>query len=130
MMLGDERWHARADPQGTTAVCLGGCVVRVGLPVVAFIAVGLPYEMRPLRRFEAHIEHVGEVVECYRITGEDAYLLKVAVADLEALREILDVLSEFGRAKASVVLSHPKRATPLRPRRHAAGRAGPRQGAD
>lgn len=97
-------YHAAVAPQ------------RIGLGVVAYVALAIPYEFRPAGIFEQAVSHFEEVVECYRITGEDAYLLKVAVPDLDALRESLDRLGEFGRAKSTLVLSSPKRFTPLRPR--------------
>ena len=89
---------------------------RIGLGVVAFLALAIPYEFRPAGAFERAVTHFEEVVECYRITGEDAYLLKVAVPDLDALREALDRLGEFGRVKSTLVLSSPKGHTPLQPR--------------
>lgn len=91
---------------------------RVGLPVVAFVSLAMPYEVRPASGFERQVQLMEAVVECYRVTGEDAYLLKVAVPDLDALREILDRLGEFGRTKASLVLSVAKRPAPLLPQPH------------
>jgi Lrp/AsnC family leucine-responsive transcriptional regulator len=103
---------------------------RIGLPVVAFVSLGMAYDVRPSTRLEREIEEIEEVVECYRITGEDAYLLKVTVPDMEALRETLDRLSEFGRARTSVVLSVPKRPAPLRPRPPRPSAPAFRHGAD
>ena len=102
---------------------------RVGLPVVAFVSLGMAYDVRPSNRLEADVRGIEAIVECYRITGEDAYLLKVAVPDMEALRETLDRLGDYGRARTSVVLSVPKPPTPLRPQQ---ARSGPpfRHGAD
>jgi Lrp/AsnC family leucine-responsive transcriptional regulator len=102
---------------------------RVGLPVVAFVSLGMAYDVRPSTRLEVEVQGIEAVLECYRITGEDAYLLKVAVPDMEALRETLDRLGEYGRARTSVVLSVPKPPTPLHPHRP---RGGPvfRHGAD
>jgi len=103
---------------------------RVGLPVVAFVSLGVPYDIRPSGKFERVVQDIEAVVECYRITGEDAYLLKLAVPDMEALREALDGLSEFGRVKTSVVLSVPKRPAPLRPRWQRSDAPISRHGAD
>ena len=89
---------------------------RVGLPVVAFLSVGMSRDVRPSPRLESNIGGINEVVECYRITGEDAYLLKVAVADMDALRDVIDRVSEYGPVKTSVVLSVPKWSAPLEPR--------------
>jgi Lrp/AsnC family transcriptional regulator, leucine-responsive regulatory protein len=89
---------------------------RLGLGVVAFLSLAIPYEFRPVGTFERAVAHLEEVLECYRITGEDAYLIKVATPDLDALREIIDRLGEFGRVKSTLVLSAPKGFTPLTPR--------------
>jgi Lrp/AsnC family leucine-responsive transcriptional regulator len=78
--------------------------------------VAVSYERRPARAIESEAQLIDEVVECYRITGEDGYLLKVAVPDMEALRETLDRLSEFGRIRTWTILSTPKPGSPLRPR--------------
>src|SRR5205809_4959697 len=54
---------------------------KLGLPVVAFVTVAMPYEFRPADVLERAVQHIDDVVECHRITGQDAYLLKVAVPD-------------------------------------------------
>ena len=94
---------------------------RLGLGVLAFVTVAISYERRPARAIESEAQLMDEVVECYRITGEDGYLLKVAVPDMEALRETLDRLSEFGRIRTWTILSTPKSASAMRP-----GAPGPR----
>ena len=88
---------------------------RIGLPVVAFVNLAMGREMRPSARLDQEVGKLDEVVECYRITGDDAYLLKVAVSDVDALRETLDRLSDFGLVKTSVVLAVAKRPAPLHP---------------
>lgn len=103
---------------------------RIGLGVVAFVSVGGPSDVRSHGRFERDVQEIAEVVECYRVTGEDAYLVKVAVADMEALRDTLDRLGDFGRLKTSVVISVPKWPSPLRPRGARAGGPVFRHGAD
>ncbi|HEY3117848.1 MAG TPA: Lrp/AsnC family transcriptional regulator [Chloroflexota bacterium] len=89
---------------------------RLGLGVLAFVTVAVSYEHRPARAIEGEAQLLDEVVECYRITGEDGYLLKVAVPDMEALRETLDRLSEFGRIRTWTILSTPKPTSALHPR--------------
>ena len=88
---------------------------RVGLPILAFLTVGMARDVRPSNRFEQAIESRAEILEGYRITGEDAYLLKVAVTDMDALRETIDRLSEFGPVKTSVVLAVSKWPAPVEP---------------
>lgn len=103
---------------------------RVGLPVVAFLTVGMARDVRPSTRLEHAIQSLDEVVEGHRITGEDAYLLKVAVADMDALRDTIDRLSEFGPVKTSVVLAVSKWPATLEPRMRRAPGPVFRHGAD
>jgi Lrp/AsnC family leucine-responsive transcriptional regulator len=102
----------------------------VGLPLVAFVTLALPATGRPTGALEKYIERIESVVECYRITGEDAYLMKVAVPTMEALGETLDQLSEVGRTKSFVVLSVAKQGTPLLPAEVQSWARTPPSGAD
>ncbi|HXV09153.1 MAG TPA: Lrp/AsnC family transcriptional regulator [Burkholderiales bacterium] len=112
---------------------------RVGLKVSVFIQVTLEKQIEPvLERFEAAIRDRPEVMECYLMTGEADYLLRVVVPDLQALeRFILNFLSRVpgvGNIKSSFALKQVKYQTALplpaaeAPRRirRAAPRPGPR----
>jgi Lrp/AsnC family transcriptional regulator, leucine-responsive regulatory protein len=88
---------------------------RIGLPIVAFVTVALLSPGRSPGAFERHTASLDAVVECYRITGEDTYLLKVAVPSMDALGDTLDRLGEFGRTKSFVVLATPKSGGALHP---------------
>jgi Lrp/AsnC family transcriptional regulator, leucine-responsive regulatory protein len=103
---------------------------RVGLPLVAFVTLALPVVGRPAGAFERYVEKVESVVECYRVTGEDAYLMKVAVPNMEALGETLDQLAEIGRTKSFIVLSEPKHGTSLLPAQAQSWARTPPSGAD
>ncbi len=89
---------------------------QLGLSVLSFVTVAVSYERRPARAIESEAQLMDEVIECYRITGEDGYLLKVAVPDMESLRETLDRLGEFGRIRTWTIVSTPKPSSALRPR--------------
>ena len=103
---------------------------RVGLPLVAFVTLALPVTGRPAGAFERYVEKIESVVECYRVTGEDAYLMKVAVPTMEAFGETLDQLAEIGRTKSFVVLSVAKHGTPLLPAQAQSWSRMPPSGAD
>jgi Lrp/AsnC family leucine-responsive transcriptional regulator len=103
---------------------------RIGLPIVAFVTLALPYPGRSPSAFERHVSSSDAVMECFRITGEDTYLLKIAVPTMDALGDLLDRLGDFGRTKSFVVLSVPKRNTTLRPPETDAARGGVVSGAD
>ncbi len=62
----------------------------VGLPVSVFIQVTLERQIEhSLESFEAQIVHWPEVMECYLMTGDSDYLLRVVAADLTAYQEFL-----------------------------------------
>jgi Lrp/AsnC family transcriptional regulator, leucine-responsive regulatory protein len=68
---------------------------RIGLKVSVFIQVRLERQSKDmLETFEAAILERPEVMECYLMTGDADYLLRVVVADVQALeRFIIDRLT-------------------------------------
>ncbi|HEY8369308.1 MAG TPA: Lrp/AsnC family transcriptional regulator [Thermodesulfobacteriota bacterium] len=62
----------------------------VGLPISVFVAVTLEKQIEPeLERFEAAVRKRPEIMECYLMTGEYDYLLRVVVKDLVAYERFL-----------------------------------------
>jgi DNA-binding Lrp family transcriptional regulator len=62
----------------------------MGLPVSVFVNVTLEKQVeRALEVFETAIRQRPEVMECYLMTGEADYLLRVVVADLAAYQRFL-----------------------------------------
>ncbi|MEY5099732.1 MAG: Leucineresponsive regulatory protein [Pseudomonadota bacterium] len=68
---------------------------QLGLGLNVFINISLKTQSKAtLAEFEAQIARFDEVMECYLMTGDSDYLLRVAVADMAALeRLILERLS-------------------------------------
>ena len=56
---------------------------------------------------------VPEVTECYRITGEDCYFMKLYLRSIDDLEEILDRFTPHGRTTTSIVHSAPVPHRPL-----------------
>lgn len=85
----------------------------LGLPVAAYVRI------RPapglLENIAELAQRTPEVVECHRITGEDCFLLKVHVSEIDRLETILDRFLAFGQTTSSIVQSSPvpPRALPL-----------------
>ena len=78
---------------------------KVGFPITAFVRMsitGVDY---------SHIievaEQSNEVLECHRGTGGDSFIMKVAVASVEHLQQIIDKLTPYGITTAAIVLSSP-----------------------
>ncbi|HEX6675591.1 MAG TPA: Lrp/AsnC family transcriptional regulator [Actinomycetes bacterium] len=86
-------YHADVDPRALGYAL--GAVLRIRpaarqIPVVADLA-----------------RRTAEVVECHRITGEDCFLMKLHVRDVDHLEEVIDVFTPFGQTTTSIVQSSP-----------------------
>jgi Lrp/AsnC family leucine-responsive transcriptional regulator len=66
-----------------------------------------------LRLIPGIAREVPNVTECYRITGEDCYFMKVHLRSIEDLEPILDVFTPHGRTTTSIVHSAPVPPRPL-----------------
>jgi Lrp/AsnC family leucine-responsive transcriptional regulator len=85
----------------------------LGYPVEAFVRVRpIPGKMPKI--IEA-ARKTPNVVECYRITGEDCFLMRVHVESIDMLGEVLDAFLSYGQTTSSIVQSTtvPRRALPL-----------------
>ncbi len=90
----------------------------VGLPVSVFVNVSLERQVEAaLRRFEAAVLTRPEVMECYLMTGDADYLLRVVCADLGAYeRFLLDHLTQVpgvASIRSSFALKQVKYSTAL-----------------
>jgi DNA-binding Lrp family transcriptional regulator len=86
--------------------------------VSVFIQVRLERQVeKALETFEAAISGRPEVMECYLMTGDSDYMLRVMVADVQALeRFIVDFLAKIpgvGNLKSSFALKQVKYKTAL-----------------
>lgn len=62
----------------------------VGLPVSVFVMVSLERQVeQALEIFEARVSALPEVMECYLMTGDSDYLLRVVTSDLQAYERFL-----------------------------------------
>jgi Lrp/AsnC family transcriptional regulator, leucine-responsive regulatory protein len=81
----------------------------LGLPVTAFARIRPAAGQLP--RIAELAASLPEVSECYRITGEDCFLIKVHAAAIEDLEATLDRFLLYGQTVTSIVV-----ATPMPPR--------------
>ncbi|HWH75454.1 MAG TPA: Lrp/AsnC family transcriptional regulator [Methylibium sp.] len=91
---------------------------QLGLHLNVFISISLRQQTRPsLESFEARICAREEVMECYLMTGDADYLIRVAVPDMAALeRFILEQLSpmkEIEKIRSSFALKQVRYKTAL-----------------
>jgi DNA-binding Lrp family transcriptional regulator len=92
--------------------------LRLGLTVSVFIQVSLEKQMRnALDTFENSVLARDEVMECYLMTGDADYLLRVVVPDVQSLeRFIVDYLAKIpgvASIKSSFALKQVKYKTAL-----------------
>jgi Lrp/AsnC family transcriptional regulator, leucine-responsive regulatory protein len=95
------RYRAEVDPRA------------LGYAVCAIVRVS-PWS-RDLRAIPEVARATPEVTECYRITGEDCYFMKLYLRSIDDLEPILDTFTPHGRTTTSIVHSAPVplRALPL-----------------
>jgi Lrp/AsnC family leucine-responsive transcriptional regulator len=103
--------------------------LALGLGVSVFIHIRLEKQVEhALDEFEAAMHRHPEVMECYLMTGDSDYLLRVVVADIQALeRFIVDELSKtpgVANIRSSFALKQVKYKTALPLGNEPASRSG------
>jgi DNA-binding Lrp family transcriptional regulator len=103
--------------------------LKIGLSVSVFIQIRLERQIEEaLENFEAAMQRYDEVMECYLMTGDADYLIRVVVRDVPALeRFIVDELSKLpsvANIRSSFALKQVKYKTalPLEARKAAGAR--------
>jgi Lrp/AsnC family leucine-responsive transcriptional regulator len=66
-----------------------------------------------LRLIPGIAREVPNVTECYRITGEDCFFMKVYLRSIDDLEPILDLFTPHGKTTTSIVHSVPVAPRPL-----------------
>ena len=68
-------------------------------------------------QFEKEVKQLDEVLECYHISGDYDYLLKVIVADMDEFREFmvkkLTTISHIGSTHSAFMISEVKHTTAI-----------------
>ena len=91
---------------------------QLDLAVNVFVNVNLRrHQENALNRFEAAVQDIPEIVECYTVSGETDFLLRVVVADVTAyehlLKSTLVHLPEVGNLTSTFALRQVKYTTAL-----------------
>ena len=78
---------------------------KVEKPIIAFIFLVLQYG-DGVEKLLHHIQNDADILECYAITGEYDYLIKVCAKDVKALEDkLLDLKKKKGVIKSHTMLS-------------------------
>lgn len=91
---------------------------KVGYDMVCFINVSLQeHQLELMQSFGAAVQEIPEVLECYSVTGDYDYLLKVLVQNRHQLElfimEKLASIAGIARINTNLVLSEVKNTTQL-----------------
>lgn len=78
---------------------------KLGWPITAFIRLFTSAKHYP--RFLELARTTPEVVECYHVTGSEAFVIKARVESVGKLEALIERLNPFGETSTSVVLSAP-----------------------
>ncbi len=85
-----------------------------GITVWAMMSLTL-HQDQPIEKFREGIQQIPEVVECYNVSGEYDFLLKILVADIHAyerlMREKLSRIEGIRNLHSSFVLGVTKHTT-------------------
>jgi Lrp/AsnC family leucine-responsive transcriptional regulator len=89
---------------------------RLGMRITAFVMIGLSmHQEQPIERFRKGIQDIPEIMECYHVSGDFDFLLKVIVKDMRAyevfLREKLSKIKGIGKITTNFVLATNKLTT-------------------
>jgi Lrp/AsnC family leucine-responsive transcriptional regulator len=81
----------------------------IGNQVTAFVRLATR-----AKDFSAAAAAHPEILECHRLTGADAYLMKLSVPSIERLEAMIDELMAYGEPTTSIVLSTAFSGRPVR----------------
>ncbi len=87
------RYRAEIDP------------AALGLPVRAFVKVTVAGDR--LGSFARVARDIPEILECHRVTGNESFIVQVAVRDMNHLEAVIDSLMPYVATNTSMVLNSP-----------------------
>jgi len=77
----------------------------LGYPICAFLRVRpMPGKLPKIAELARKMP---QVVECHRITGEDCFIMKIYLEELDGLDRVLDRFLAYGQTTTSLVQSSP-----------------------
>jgi len=91
---------------------------KLGLRITALAMISLSlHQEQPIERFRRSVNDIPEVLECYHVSGEFDFLLKIVVKDIRAyeqlIRERLSKIKGIQQIKTSFVLATTKHTTQI-----------------
>lgn len=80
---------------------------KLGLPIRVLIRLTIHGGDLQVKRAVAVIREMAEVARCYRVTGQESFVVEADVVSVRHLEELIDKLSPLGATATSTVLSCP-----------------------
>ena len=97
-------------------VCVFGCGLGTDVAVVVPGTVGYRDRRRSFE-FEREVRKLDEVLECYHLSGDYDYLLKVLVEDMQDFREFmvkkLTTINHIGSTHSMFMINEVKHTTAI-----------------
>jgi Lrp/AsnC family leucine-responsive transcriptional regulator len=78
---------------------------NVGLSILAFIRVVGASNDRYYERMQTALRAMPRVLEAHHVAGDDSFIIKVAVADVQELEHVIAHFTRLGHSVTSIVLS-------------------------
>jgi len=78
---------------------------KMGIPITALVECQV-YRTKE-REFKTLIMTLDEVIECYNVTGPQAFILKVGVTSMSALDHLLERLIDLSDTNTKMIMSMP-----------------------
>lgn len=83
-------------------------LASIGLPMTVIIRAST-HDNHASDKLAECVQHLPEILECHKVTGDDCYIMKAAVSSVQHLEKLLDTLKQkyCNRLTTSIVLSSP-----------------------
>jgi Lrp/AsnC family leucine-responsive transcriptional regulator len=78
---------------------------KIGFPILAYIRLQAGEDCQTTG--QTIVRTIPEVLECYRVTGTDDYIMKASTYSVSALESLIDRVASHGTCITSLVLSTP-----------------------
>jgi len=91
---------------------------RLGMRITAWVHITLSlHQEQPIERFRRGVQDIPEILECYQVSGDFDFLLKVIVRDMrhyeQFVREKLSKIKGIQQIKTSMVFGTAKHTTQI-----------------
>lgn len=86
---------------------------KVGIGIKAFVQVTLVRQRdNAIVNFKKQIAKIDEIMECYQVTGDTDYMMKIVTKDIPSFEKVigekLSKIEEIGHLKTMIILSQTK----------------------